>query len=759
MTLPRSETSLRRSAVGSHRESMIRDMTNLVNDDEAERREARRRTLIQQQTRPRDSSVLESIEDNETIKKCLEIYNGNKLSRDNAWSLSLIDTLSSLLDRHHKTLSNFKMAGSSLEASSKVYGLRVDSIYLDAMRMSAGLSARKLTEQQLNAAADREDSIVENAEGGDTPDANTQQQAGAAPKAKKRARKAVSTVTKNKETLNARLDTAPLQDPVFGKLNSTVGSINASNRLMHNILPTVDSELKLRTNYRFWDSQELPADVSDYTVVDTDIKNSDDQSLVSAEWVKKLLRYAQQLNLRPLHTGYIITDAPNPSNANEPGASRLLPDDEDMGVDNAEDFYENPKELSMAFDINAECEPMPDLDGPTPAVLEMDDNDLEELTTEERTTIQNCRVLRKQPVVIDDMRPVDGNSQLEYSYRPMDQISQFWAGPSHWKFRKTRARSTLGQSNALDNNAASGSGGGGGNNINAAAARARRAAQQAARRRSQQLNFGTFTESLFQPLESNTKLRKANCQKKWDARKLVLPTKYEFEPNYFYKYDYAPSIKVSRRFGVPDDYDLDRDAQSAIDDGGDDVELFDNDHFSVGTPNSPTSMYVSSLQAGGDPGDPSSFIGGDPAMGFSLTQGNNCNDTVLEIATDFEGAPMQVTKVIVPFAKRAKVIDMTNLKKSCKFLIQKQLLNGTPEEKIPTHRKAEQEHYAKGMASFKEVYATLPNMLSAKMADSLSPSVALYAVLHLANDGRLRLIPHDDFENFTIRQVTDEERI
>lgn len=106
MTLPRSETPLRRSAVGSHRESMS---TTMVNDDEAERREARRRTLLQQ-ARPRESSALESIEENETIRKCLEMYNGNKLSRDNAWSLSLIDTLSSLLDRHHKTLSNFKVS-------------------------------------------------------------------------------------------------------------------------------------------------------------------------------------------------------------------------------------------------------------------------------------------------------------------------------------------------------------------------------------------------------------------------------------------------------------------------------------------------------------------------------------------------------------------------------------------------------------------------------------------------------------------------
>ncbi|XP_034472045.1 condensin complex subunit 2 [Drosophila innubila] len=748
MTLSRSETSLRRSAVGSHRESMIRNMTNLVNDDEEERREARRRTLIQQQTpRHRDSSVLESIEENETIKKCLEIYNGNKLSRDNAWSLSLIDTLSNLLDRHHKTLSNFKMAGSSLEASSKVYGLRVDSIYLDAMRMSAGLSARKLTEQQLNAAADREENNEENVEGAAANDNSQEQAAAAAPKPKKRARKAVATVTKNKDTLNARLDTAPLQDAVFGKLNSTVGSINASNRLMHNILPTVDSELKLRTNYRFWNSEELPADVTDYTVMDTDIKYTDSQTLVSAEWVKKLLRYEQQLNLRPLHTGYIITDAPNPSNANEPMVPRQLPEDEDMEVDNADDFYENPKELSMAFDINAECEPMPELDGPMPAALEVDEIELEELTAEERTTLQNCRLLRKQPERIDDLRPVDGSSRLEYSYRPMDQISQFWAGPSHWKFRRTRARSTLGQLNVQDNNAACGRGSS--TNNNAAAARARRAAQQAARRRSQQLNFGLYIESMFQTLEFNTKLRKANCQKKWDARKLVLPTRFEFEPNYFYRYEHAPSIKVTRRFGISDDEDLDRDAHSAIDDGGDDVELFDNDHFSADTPNSPTS----GVQPGGDPG--ASFMGGDPSIGVNVTQGNNCNDTVLEIATDFEGAPTQVTKVIVPFAKRAKVIDMKNLKRSCNTLIQKQLLKEISEESIPAHPKSENEHYAKGMASFKDVYDTLPNMLSTKMADSLSPSVALYAVLHLANDMRLRLIPQDDNENFTIRQVTD----
>lgn len=518
-----------------------------------------------------------------------------------------------------------------------MYGLRVDSIYLDAMRMSAGLNARTLTQQQLNAAAadDNDDNgNVGQVEGGGDAD-GAEAATGPAPKAKKRQRKAGSTITKNKETLNARLDTAPLQDPVFGKLNSTVGSINASNRLMNNILPTKDSELRLRTNYRFWHNPNATEQIDDYTLVNNDDKST--QAIVASEWVKKMRHYYQQhLVLRPLHTGYIISDVPNPSNANDPIAMPIKVDDD--GIDNADDFYENPRELSMAFDINAECEPMPDLNALTAAtVLEMDYNEMDELTTEERTTLQHCRVLRKQPVLIEDLRPVDGSSKLEYSYRPMDQISQFWAGPSHWKFKRTRTTNTFAQINSQDNI--------GSKNSNAAAARIRRAAAQAAKRRSKQINFGHCTESLFIKLDENTKLRKANYQKRWDPRKLRLPTKYDFDANYFYKYDYAPSIKVSRRFGVPDDDvdndedDMNRDMNAVGDDAGDDIDLFDNDDFQQNSSRLPNDMNVSNFQ-NADPALGSFLLSGEPNTCNNLSQ---ANDTVLEISTEFQGAPSQVS--------------------------------------------------------------------------------------------------------------------
>ncbi|XP_017081515.2 condensin complex subunit 2 [Drosophila eugracilis] len=734
MTLPRLETPLRRSAVGSYQEGASRMLTPL-NDDEAERREARRRTLLQQQRQ----STLESIEDNETIRNCLEIYNGNKLSKDNAWNLTLIDSLANLLDNHHKRMSNFKIAGSSLEASSKVYGLRVDSIYLDAMRISAGLSARTLTDKQLNAADDDDGPQTDQA-AGDGQDSAEQAPKEAAPKPK-RQKKAVSTVTKNRDTLNSRLDTAPLQDPVFGKLNSTVGSINASNRLMHNILPSLDSELRLRTTYKFWDNKESTEDVQDHTTLNADMEQWPAESLMSTTLLTKLQSHAERSNLRPLHTGYIITSAPNPKASNDKPAEAMQEDDQhDEGLDNADDICVN--EISMAFDINAECEPMPDLDGHPLMVLEIDSNELQELTTEEQMVINNCRRLRKQTEFIEDLRPVDGSSKLEYSYRPMEQISQFWAGPSHWKFKRTRPRSTFSQTNGQADTQPIRS------------QRPKKSNLLSANRRAKAVAYGNVKEDNFQLLDTTIRQRRVNFQKKWDPRKLILPTKFDLDPNLFFKYETAPGIKLSKRVGEDDsdeggDLGIDIDADMHHDDDND-QELFNNEHFTDAVPANVSVVAAIAAEQGAE-----GMMNVD--MGeMGLTQMNaTCNNTVFEIGTEFEGAPSQVAKVIVPFAKRAKVIDMKNLKKSCNSLIQKQLLNATPEETIPSHPKKKNEHYSKGVASFQDVYKNLPNLLTTKMSDSLSPSVAFYAVLHLANDLKLRLIPQKNLEDFQIRQVLD----
>ena len=375
-----------------------------INDDDAERLENRRRTMLSNANNSITDSSGGSLEDNETLKKCLEMYNGNKLSKENAWSMSLIDTLSTLLDRHHKSLNNFKVAGSSLEASSKVYGLRVDSIHNDVLRMSAGLNAQKFAGRNLDADDDDEDNSpvdADNSTAAGNDAANTNNggvengaAATAANKVKpKRQRKPKSTITKNKDTINGKLDTVPLQDPIFGKLNTIVGSINSSNRLMNNILPTANSELRLCTNFAFWDKRELPLSIDSnapqaeqpinyFASVDSNC----DPAFSAIFPCDRLFRmeHFDDLQLRYLHPGYVISDTPEAITDDKENNRRFSMDSNDAGNDfdagGPGDVFRNGQELAMAFDLNAECEQMPELDMQAP-VLDVDFNDYDEITT------------------------------------------------------------------------------------------------------------------------------------------------------------------------------------------------------------------------------------------------------------------------------------------------------------------------------------------------------------------------------------------
>ncbi|XP_011190547.1 condensin complex subunit 2 isoform X1 [Zeugodacus cucurbitae] len=756
MTPTNTDTPLRRSEVGIYRDG-VRDVnTNLgtpLNDDEEERRQARRRTMLQ------SSSGRESMfEDNETLKKCLEIYNGNKLSKDNAWSMSLIDTLSTLLDRHHKSLNNFKVAGSSLEASSKVYGLRVDSVHTDVLRMSAGLNAQKFANRQARS-DDDDDDVATGGEGNADPNASAAvvnengEKIAEKPKAKpRRTRRVVSTITKNKDTLNARLDTVPLQDPVFGKLNTIVGSINSSNRLMNNILFTTESELRLRTTFRFWDAQPVTAGC-DYTEPTPLPNTAEDIPADSMDWAAcdRLVQIKQidELQLRPLHTGYVISDTPEaiPDNADNAESLRSSLDApfEDAPFDGGNCGDGGGEHISMAFDINAECEPLPALND-QPPMLDVDYNDFEELTTEERTAINNCRGLRKAPVLLEDLRPVDATSKLEYSYRPLDKISQFWAGPSHWKFKRARPRpSTQATLQGVNNQRAP-----------------TRRGHALSKKRSKQLQFEQEFDDIFVKVDKY-KARKANFHKKWDQRKLKLPTDLQLDSEMFNKFKCAPSAVVQP---VVDDDDLALAGGDGIhgnDGGAGDDHFGDHDDGLCGDMGGGDAAGLNSMggnasMVGDNPVNASQNVFGDQEEPLPSDGGgddNVANNTVLEIATSFDGAPSQVTKIIVPFAKRAKVIDMKNLKRCCTQLINKQIKEATPSADIPQHPIIREEHFVDGMASFKDVYEHLPEILSQNMVESLSPSIAFYSVLHLANDYNLRLIPQQDLEDFKIRQLMD----
>lgn len=352
--------------------------------------------------------------------------------------------------------------------------------------------------------------------------ANVDENGQPAPKPKKkRARRAVCTITKNKESLNAALETIPLPDPLFSKLNSIMGDVSSSNRLLLNILPTETSSLKLTLEQKHWDPADHPEvhfkDELEYEIPEEDLMDK------PADW-SITVRHQLRQHVR----GYTVTNTP-------------IDDDEEEQPPMQDNMF-NQSQLDYAFDINAEVEVEPENDHFV-MDYELDEGaagEANELTEEDRDAIGHCKGLRRATQLIEELRPEDTTKNLEYSYRPLDQISQFWAGPSYWKFRKSRKLT-------INSNATTDSAGGA-------------VATQTKRRQPRVKLNPVFVEDI--PLDESDatvasaqtkddtiyvqlkskggqKYHKSNLYKRFDGKKLKLPTDYRMDRNLFDTYEYA----------------------------------------------------------------------------------------------------------------------------------------------------------------------------------------------------------------------------
>lgn len=202
----------------------------------------------------------------------------------------------------------------------------------------------------------------------------------------------------------------------------------------------------------------------------------------------------------------------------------------------------NQSQIDYAFDINADIEPMPATENYA-IDYDMDDggggggggDDFNELTSDDRNAINACKGLRRVPTVIEDLRPADA-SKLEYSYRPLDNINQFWAGPSYWKFRKSR-KMTIGKDSTV------------------ASVPTHNAVGQAAKRKSNRNKIEPIPLQKFEEDEDDTlfilisskaaqRMKKSNLHKRWDPKKLKLPTDLHIDRNLFEFYEFCPGIPL-----------------------------------------------------------------------------------------------------------------------------------------------------------------------------------------------------------------------
>lgn len=234
--------------------------------------------------------------------------------------------------------------------------------------------------------------------------------------------------------------------------------------------------------------------------------------------------------------------------------------------------------LEYAFDMEAEIEPMPTGDHHyTMDVMENDfADDFDDLTQEDRAAISLCKGLRRKPTIIEDLRPSD-TTKLEYSYRPLDNINQFWAGPSYWKFRKSRKLTMNRESIASSD----------GGSIAPIAHANRRKANS---KKIEPIKFTTLIENgtdadsdddfILSDSKQAVKFKKNSVYKRWDSKKLKLPTDLQIDRNLFNFYAFLPSLTIGKKpIETPVISEIDGDDAYDFDHADDDdgVAFCDND--------------------------------------------------------------------------------------------------------------------------------------------------------------------------------------
>uniref|UniRef100_A0A8C6SKK5 Condensin complex subunit 2 n=1 Tax=Neogobius melanostomus TaxID=47308 RepID=A0A8C6SKK5_9GOBI len=114
------------------------------NDDEKERRQRRRSRVIDLQTAagtPAAVPKLSNAQISEHYSTCIKLSTENKITTKNAFGLHLIDYMADILKQKDSELTNFKVAAGTLDASTKIYAVRVDAVHADAYRVLGGLGA------------------------------------------------------------------------------------------------------------------------------------------------------------------------------------------------------------------------------------------------------------------------------------------------------------------------------------------------------------------------------------------------------------------------------------------------------------------------------------------------------------------------------------------------------------------------------------------------------------------------------------------
>uniref|UniRef100_A0A674HX65 Condensin complex subunit 2 n=1 Tax=Terrapene triunguis TaxID=2587831 RepID=A0A674HX65_9SAUR len=388
------------------------------NDDEQERKQRRRSRVIDLQLSSTDSPLsvqspssrsepaetslpvipkLTNTQISDHYSTCIKLSTENRITTKNAFGLHLIDYMAEILKQKDSELTNFKIAAGTLDASTKIYAVRVDAVHADVYKVLGGLGKDSTASTVILP-------FIDGAAAGTE----------AAKKLQTKKKHSYKTIEQNLNNINiSEADCRSEVDPMFQKTAASFDECSTVGIF----LSTLHTH-----SYRC----ELLLDSKVTPLPSSETLESPSSAPVKVEDLKSiLLQCIEQRPICPTLSGFQLSHWD--SDSHNESVSALL---------------DKFKKSDQVFDINAEvdCDPADCADA-----LEEDDfdADMPDRTVAEDVgdfsdKLEACRMVKDViPLAEGDI----GTMCLHLSVKP-GEYSYFsprtmlmWAGPEHWRFK------------------------------------------------------------------------------------------------------------------------------------------------------------------------------------------------------------------------------------------------------------------------------------------------------------------------------------
>nr|CAD7427078.1 unnamed protein product [Timema monikensis] len=325
----------------------------------------------------------------------IKVRTTEKINIKNAFNLQLIDYMTQMVKKKEFDISNFQVAGCTLDASTKIYSYRVDGVHSVAMRMAGGLHQEE--KKKKKGQNDEEENDENQPEGDESITI-----------AKKKKPRRHRNVLAESSSLNAKEDSNPKLDPYFRRLMSALGETQEGDcQFLTSVKVGDDScALQLFPEIPFWREKQI----------------------VQAQQGNFSLPALPELDDLEICSSFSHFTFNNWSLEEDLALEERMKGNRPSGVEGVE-TPDNPLPLEpdeeFAFDMAASPPPCGGADD-YDTEGELGDTGIEIAVT--------CRAQDKSSLAIVDLHKHLSIAPQEYSYFRGSMLS-LWAGPAHWKIR------------------------------------------------------------------------------------------------------------------------------------------------------------------------------------------------------------------------------------------------------------------------------------------------------------------------------------